>query len=243
MIPQFCPENYHGNWLLVAADEWRKMLDAWAWFCFQMPVFFIVHTPDMGLGILFFKYSKYPLISCMLCFYSLGIQAAKTVKTCKLSEFLHGFLEIITEDQFRQLQRLHYPSLYAMKYNPTVNSRSQKMYYFILFGPLALCNASKDVTTSFYCFDVMGDLLLWEARFSQREECNHQNDGGLTRFRSADYFAVSDGRPSSNDGDQLYRFGIEDMYALRRTIFQSNHQSKLDLFVKVILHDCNVVLV
>ena len=73
-----------------------------------------------------------------------------------------------------------------MKYNPTVNSRSQKMYYFILCGPLALCNASKeDVTTSFYCFDVMGDLLLWEARFSQREECNHQNDGGLTRFRSA----------------------------------------------------------
>jgi hypothetical protein len=38
MIPQFCPENYHGNWLLVAADEWRKM-DAWAWFCFEMPVF------------------------------------------------------------------------------------------------------------------------------------------------------------------------------------------------------------
>jgi hypothetical protein len=96
----------------------------------------------------------------MVCFYLLGIQAAKTVKTSKLSEFLHGFLEIITEDQFRQLQRLHYPSLYAMKYNPTVNSRSQKMYYFILFGPLALCNASKDVTTSFYCFDVMGDLLL-----------------------------------------------------------------------------------
>jgi hypothetical protein len=87
-------------------------------------------------------FCRYPLYSCMVCF---GIQAAKTVKTGKLSEFLHGFLEIITEDHFRQLQRLHYPSLlYAMKYNPTVNSRSQKMYYFILFGPLSLCNASKD---------------------------------------------------------------------------------------------------
>ena len=126
-----------------------------------------------------------------------------------------------------------------MKYNPTVNSRSQKMYYLILFGPLALCNASKDVTTSFYCFDVMGDLLLWETRYSQREECNHQNEGGLTRFRSADYFAVSDGRPSSQDPEELYRFGIEDMYALRQTMFQSKDRSKVDLFVKVILHDCN----
>ena len=126
-----------------------------------------------------------------------------------------------------------------MKYNPTVNSRSQTMYYFILFGPLALCNASKDVTTSFYCFDVMGDLLLWETRFSQCEECNHHNDGGLTRFRSADYFAVSDGRPSCHVHGQVNRFGIEDMYALRRTDFQSNHQVKVDLFVKVVLHDCN----
>ena len=175
----------------------------------------------------------------MVCFEFLGIQAAKTVKASKLSEFLHVFLEIITEDQFRQLQRLHYPSLYAMKYNPTVHSRSQKMFYFILFGPLALCNASKDVTTSFYCFDVMGDLLLWETRYSQREEANHQNEGGLTRFRSADYFAVSDGRPSSQDPEELYRFGIEDMYALRKIMFQSKDLSKVDLFVKVVLHDCN----
>ena len=202
MIPQFCLENYHGNWLLVAADEWRKMLDAWAWFCFQMSGFFIVHPPDMGLGIVFFMYCRYLLFSCMVCFYLLGIQAAKTVKTCNLSEFLHGFLEIITEDQFCQRQRLHYPSLYAMKYNPTLNSRSQKIYYFILFGLL------DDVTTSFYCFDVVGNLHMWDTRFSQREECYHQSDGGL-----------SDGRPSSHDPEQLNRFGIEDMYALRRTIF------------------------
>jgi hypothetical protein len=126
-----------------------------------------------------------------------------------------------------------------MKYNPSVNSCSKKMYYFILFGPLALCNASKEVTTSFYCFDHMGDLLLWEARLTQREECNHQSEGGLTRFRSADYFAVSDGRPSSQDPEELYRFGIEDMYALRQTMFQSKDRSKVDLFVKVILHDSN----
>ena len=176
---------------------------------------------------------------CIVCHYSLGIQAAETVTTSKLSEFLHGFLEIVSEDQFRQLQRLHHPSLYAMKYNPSVNSCSKKMYYFILFGPLALCNASKEVTTSFYCFDHMGDLLLWEARFTQREECNHKNDGGLTRFRSADYFSVSDGRPSSHDPEQLYRFGIEDMYALRRTMLSDTHEAKVDVFVKIILHDSN----
>ncbi len=152
------------------------------------------------------------MISRILYLYSLGIQAAKIVKTCKLSEFLHGFLKIISEDQFRQLQRLHYPSLYAIKYLPTVNSSTWKMYYFILFGPLALCNASKTVTTSLYCIDHMDDLLLWEARISQREECNHQNNGGLTRFRSADYFAVSDGRPYSDNVEVLNRFGIEDMY-------------------------------
>jgi hypothetical protein len=66
MIPQFRPKIYHGNWLLVAADEWRKMLDPWAWFCFQMTAFFIVvHTPDMGLGIVFFMYCRYPLFSCI----------------------------------------------------------------------------------------------------------------------------------------------------------------------------------
>ena len=86
----------------------------------------------------------------------------------------------------------------------------------------------------------MGDLLLWEARYSQREECNHQNNGGLTRFRSADYFAVSDGRPSSDNLEVLNRFGIEDMYALRRTSFRDNDQVKVDVFVKVILHDSNV---
>ena len=128
-------------------------------------------------------FCRYQLFLGMVCFYLLGIQAAKTVKTSKLSEFLHSFI-------WKSLRRISFAS------NPTVNSRSKKMYYFILFGPLALCNDSKDVTTSFYCFDVMGDLLLWETRFSQREECNHQNEGGLTRFRSADYFAVSDGRPS-----------------------------------------------
>jgi hypothetical protein len=180
------------------------------------------------------------LISFIVCLSSLGIQAAKTVATCKLSEFLHGFLEIISEDQFRQLQRLRYPSLYAMKYLPTVNSSTRKMYYFILFGPLALCNASKTVSSSFYCFDHMGDLLLWEARFSQREECNHQNNGGLTRFRSADYFAVSDGRHSSDYVEVLNRFGIEDMYALRRTMFRDNDEVKVDVFVKVILHDSNL---
>ena len=179
----------------------------------------------MGLGIVFFKVYRYAKFSCMVCFYLLGIQAAKTVKTSKLSEFLHSFI-------WKSLRRISFAS------NPTVNSRSQKMYFFFLFGPLAQCNVSKDVTTSFFCFDVMGDLLLWETRFSQREECNHQNEGGLTRFRSADYFAVSDGRPSSQDPEELYRFGIEDMYALRQTMFQSKDRSKVDLFVKVIiLHD------
>jgi hypothetical protein len=71
MMPQFCPENYHGNWMLAAADEWRKMLDAWAWFCFEMPGFFIVHTPDKGFGIYkpVFKYVCIDVMYCLSLFF------------------------------------------------------------------------------------------------------------------------------------------------------------------------------
>ena len=58
---------------------------------------------------------------------------------------------------------------------------------------------------------------------------------------AADYFAVFNGRPSSDNVEVLNRFSTEDMYALHRTMFQDRHQQvKVDLLMKVILHDSNL---
>ena len=45
-----CTDDYDGSIMYYAADEWRKMFDAWNFFCFKIPGFEIVRTPTMGLG-------------------------------------------------------------------------------------------------------------------------------------------------------------------------------------------------
>jgi hypothetical protein len=45
-----CIDNYDCSIMYYAADEWRKMFDAWKFFCFKIPGFEIVRTPTMGLG-------------------------------------------------------------------------------------------------------------------------------------------------------------------------------------------------
>ena len=43
-------EEYDASILYYAGDEWRKMFDAWAFFCFDIAGFEIVRTASMGLG-------------------------------------------------------------------------------------------------------------------------------------------------------------------------------------------------
>jgi len=91
-----------------------------------------------------------------------------------LSKKLVGFLEIIPENQFRFLQRLHYPSLYSFKYSADGNEA--KTYYFVLFGTVALCNSSQETNVEFSNFDHVGDLLLWETTMTFNEEVRRSND-------------------------------------------------------------------
>ena len=165
----------------------------------------------------------------------LGIRTTTPMSLSVLSKKLVGFLEIIPEQQFRVLQRLHYPSLYSFKYSP--DGEEEKTYYFVLFGTVALCNSSHETNVEFTNFDHVGDLLLWETTMTFNEEVRRSNDhGGITRFQSGDFFEVCDGRPSPN-GDLIAPFGIEEMFDLRRTFFVRDSRRKKDLFVKVILHD------
>ena len=43
-------EDYDETIMYYASDEWRKMFDAWSFFCFKIAGFEIVRTANMGLG-------------------------------------------------------------------------------------------------------------------------------------------------------------------------------------------------
>ena len=90
MIPQFCPEiiMVTGFWLLRMNGCQLGL--GFAFKCLLFSQFTLLRMWDQVLCIDQLM-SRYVLISCIVYLYSLGIQAAKTVKTCKLSEFLHGF--------------------------------------------------------------------------------------------------------------------------------------------------------
>ena len=45
-------EDYDETIMYYASDEWRKMFDAWSFFCFKIAGFEIVRTANMGLGII-----------------------------------------------------------------------------------------------------------------------------------------------------------------------------------------------
>jgi len=49
-VARFCPLNYSGAWLWYAADEWRKMFDAWVFFIFNIHGIEVFRTTTMGLG-------------------------------------------------------------------------------------------------------------------------------------------------------------------------------------------------
>ena len=45
--------------MYYAADEWRKMFDAWSFFCFKIAGFEIVRTDRMGLGIVWVLFTLF----------------------------------------------------------------------------------------------------------------------------------------------------------------------------------------
>lgn len=111
-----------------------------------------------------------------------------------LSSKLAGFLEYIPRSLFKYSQRLHNKSLYSFDYEDPENGRVgnrpvTKTYYFILFGPLALCNSNDEISVSFFNFDDRdGSLLIWKSSLVMAAEDNENDVESFTAFDSSDRF-------------------------------------------------------
>ncbi len=234
-VPMFAPQNYRGPWKWYAADEWRKMLDAWVYFIFKIPGFRIFKTTTRNLGKHFFL--RCIFLNSDLLLIIVGIQTTEPLSSNDLSNKLVGFLENITEQQFQALHALRYPSLYSFEYSDEHNT-VPKTLFFAIFGTVALCNNSQDTNVQLRNFDNVGKLVLWKTTMSFNDELQGLHDQHFSRFRSEDFFEVCDGQPSPN-GDIIAPFGIEDMSDLRSTFYTPNGRRKLKFFVKVSLYDVN----
>ena len=194
------------------------------------------------------------LFTSIFCYFSLyyvllGIRTTRRISLQLLSSKLCGFLEYVPRIHFRSLQRLHYKSLYSFDYEDpedttgfSPSSRNRKTYYFILFGPLALCNSSNDVTVRFYNYDDRdGTLTIWKSVykvFVEEEDADYET---LTSFSSTNSLTIAD-RQLTPDGLEYAPFGIANMSTLRRTFFNdylAAARSKTEFFVKVFLHHPN----
>ena len=172
--------------------------------------------------------------------FLVGIKTTQKIKLRTLSSKLTGFLEYIPRTHFKRLQRLHYKSLYSFDYeDPEDVSRGNrivtKTYYFILFGPLALCNASEDVSVRFWNFDLEGNLLIWQLMLKMFEEFTESNEQTVTAYTSTDALSIVDAK-FTPDGDRYAPFGIEAMHDLKHIFIAPGGNTKVELFVKVILH-------
>lgn len=158
-----------------------------------------------------------------------------------LSKMIAGFLEWVQPKQFNNLQLSHYQSLYSFKYkniDDDENCRRQRKVpirdnYFILFGPLSLCNSCSHSTNEFWNFDVLGDILVWKLQILALEE-----EPSSMTFNSTDKLSISDSElnPSTGQYDPLSSTSINDINMKQSS---GNNNRRLQLFAKVILHNPN----
>ena len=169
----------------------------------------------------------------------LGLKTTKRIKMDILSSKILGFLQIIPIDMFRILQKNHYSSLYSFQISDSaIKSPKQKTLYFILFGPLSLCNASASVTANFCHFDhVMGDPLIWTVKYETRsEKTTTSAERNHCSVSSSDTFSVTDMAfsPTKNAYVPCQISAIKDLW---ETITYSGRIGRANYFVKVILSD------
>ena len=177
----------------------------------------------------------------------LGIRATCRISLALLSTKVAGFLEYVPRAHFRALQRLHYKSLYSFDYEDpedeatsgfSPSSCRRKTYYFILFGPLALCNSSNDVTVRFYNFDDRdGSLRIWRSVYKVFVEEAENDWETLTSFSSTNTLTIADAQLTP-DGMEYALFSILNMRTLRQ-VHKTAYNSKTEFFVKAILHHRN----
>ena len=169
-----------------------------------------------------------------------GLRTTKLIAMNALSKVIAGFLEWVEPKQFNSLQLRQYQSLYSFKYkhiDEEGNCRRRKApmkdNYFILFGPLSLCNSCSHSTHEFWNFDVLGDPLVWKVDILAVKE----NASSLT-FNSIDKLSISDSQLNHSTGqnDPITTTSISDFHLKLNT---DDCTTKLQLFAKVILHNPN----
>ena len=169
-----------------------------------------------------------------------GLRTTKLIAMNALSKVIAGCLEWVEPKQFNSLQLRHYQSLYSFKYkhiDDEGNCRRRKApmkdNYFILFGPLSLCNSCSHSTHEFWNFDVLGDPLVWKVDILAVKE----NASSLT-FNSIDKLSISDSQLNHSTGQnyQITTTSISDFHLKLNT---NDCTTKLQLFAKVILHNPN----
>ena len=169
-----------------------------------------------------------------------GLRTTKLIAMNALSKLIAGFLEWVEPKQFNSLQLRHYQSLYSFKYkhiDDEGNCRRRKApikdNYFILFGPLSLCNSCSHSTHEFWNFDVLGDPLVWKVDILAVKE----HASSLT-FNSIDKLSISDSQLNHSTGqnDPITTTSISDFHLKLNTY---DCTTKLQLFAKVILHNPN----
>ena len=157
-----------------------------------------------------------------------GLRTTKLIAMNALSKMIAGFLEWVEPKQFNSLQLRHYQSLYSFKYkniDDEENCRRRKKVpmkdnYFILFGPLSLCNSCSHSTHEFWKVDIL--LAVKE-------------DGSSSTFNSTDKLSISDSQLNHSTGqyEPITTTSISDFHLKLNT----NSFTKLQLFAKVILHN------
>ena len=169
----------------------------------------------------------------------LGLRTTKIIAMNALSKMIAGFLESVEPKQFNNLQLRHYQSLYSFKYkniDDEENCRRRKApikdNYFILFGPLSLCNSCSHSTHEFWNFDILGDPLVWKFEILAAKE-----DASSLTFNSIDKLSISDSQHNHSTGryDPITTTSISDIHIK----LNSGNNRKLQLFGKVILHNPN----
>ena len=169
----------------------------------------------------------------------IGLRTTKLIAMNALSKMIAGFLEWVQPKQFNNLQLSHYQSLYSFKYkniDDNDNCRRRKVpiqdNYFILFGPLSICNSCSHSTNEFWNFDILGDILVWRVEvLALKEEARSMT------YNSSDKLSISESQlhPTTGQYSPLTATSINDIHIKQN----SGNNRKLKLFGKVILHNPN----
>ena len=230
--------------MYYASDEWRKLFDAWSFFSFKIAGFEIVRTEGMGLGRLEFFITLNVFVHAIIFFFYIGIRATRRISLQMLSSKIAGFLEYIPRNNFKHLQKLQYKSLYSFEYvdpdeSIPASQQVRKTYFFILFGPLALCNANNDINVSFFNFDDRdGSLLIWKAALKMSAEQNECDIETISAFNSTDGLSITDGTLSPTPNTYV-TYAVSSMSALKHVFVNDGPDSKrekVEFYVKVVLH-------